>query len=145
MKWLLNIIILIAVLPVSAQTLQDKYRVIFLKETPVLFEQLLPDSNLQRFTPSPAEIDSADRYLMTPLTHDTPADRSPSALNLYYRQYAGFLRDGTKYIFVNAACRKPDYFTKNTFYPKGGGNCYFRALVNLELGSVEQLLINAPR
>lgn len=85
----------------------------FSQETPVLFDTF-SDSSLPRFTPSLAEIDSADKYLVPQLTRDTPADRNPLSLHLYCRQYVGFFRDGRKYVFINAACNKPDYFTENT-------------------------------
>lgn len=140
-KWILCLLWSFFAGQVTAQSLQDPFRVVFREETPVLFD-LLPDSNWQRFTLSLAEIDSADRFLMTRLTRDTPADRNPPALNLYYRQYVGILRNGKRYVYINAACRKPDYFTKNTFYPRGGGNCYFRAWVDLEAGTVETLRVN---
>ncbi|MBN8878042.1 MAG: hypothetical protein J0I32_10885 [Sphingobacteriales bacterium] len=144
MKWIIYFSCLLTTIQGLAQDSQDSKRMIFPQETPVSFD-LLPDSNWQRFTPSLAEIDSADRYLMTWLSRETPADRNPPALNLYYRQYVGILRNGKRYVYINAACRKPDYFTKNTLYPRGGGNCYFRALIDLKTNEVITLLFNAPR
>lgn len=143
-NWIMGLLFLVIFLPVSAQLHSDGKRFIFDKETSVLFDPF-SDSSLPRFTPSLAEIDSADKYLVTQLTRDTPADRNPPALNLYYRQYVGFFRDGRKYIFINAACNKSEYFTENTWYPRGGGNCYFRAWIDLEQQKVEKLLFNAPK
>lgn len=118
MKWFVYFISVATTLQGFALRAQDSKRILFPKETPVLFNPL-SDSSLQRFTPSLTDIGSADQYLLTRLFLNTAEDRNPPALNLYYRQYVGFLRGGKKYIFINAACRKPDYFTKKDLVSQG--------------------------
>src|SRR5687767_13443340 len=125
------LILLIAILLVAtatrAQVMQDSKRIIF-PETRPLFFDMLPDTALPRFTPKPDEIDSADQVL----SRNSPNLKTGT----YYRQYAGFISHGKQLIFINASCRKSDYFSENTFYPRGGGQCYFRALVDLAGGTV---------
>jgi hypothetical protein len=143
-RWIIGLILLAATHPVSGQVSQGPKRMIFLKETPVLFD-MLPDSSFQRFTPALAEIDSADIYL----THYFPEMGNPEKQERkpdnYYRQYAGFFINGKRCIFINASCWLTDYFAKNTWYPRGGGSCYFRALIDLDNKKVLSLLFNAPK
>lgn len=135
---------LIATINVSGQLLQDTRRVIFLKETPVLFN-LTKDTALQRFTPTSDDIDSVDSFLNQYfLTISNQGDKHPNVDN-YYRQYVGFWIKGKKCIYINASCRQPDYFLKNTYYPKGGGECYFRTLVDLNDKKISDFYFNAPK
>lgn len=143
-KWILGLILLAATYPASGQVLQDPKRMIFLKETPVFFD-MVSDSSLHRFTPALAEIDSADIYLAHYFpVMSTPEDQEKKPDN-YYRQYAGFFINGKRCIFINASCTLTDYFSKNTWYPRGGGSCYFRALIDLNNKKVLSLIFNAPK
>ncbi len=42
-------------------------------------------------------------------------------------------------------CQRPEYFLKNTFYPKGGGTCYFQAFVDPNKQQVDKFYFNAPK
>ncbi len=143
-KWIIGLILLAATYPVSGQVSQGPKRMIFLKETPVFFDRA-SDSSLQRFTPALAEIDSADVYLAHYFpTMGNPENQERTPDN-YYRQYVGVVIDWKKCIFINASCELTDYFSKNTWSPRGGGSCYFRALIDLNNKKVLSLFFNAPK
>jgi len=131
-------------LPALAQELQGEKRVIFLKQTPVSCD-LISDSLVQRFTPSLPEIDSADLAVNNHLQDITMANGINLRGGDYFRQYAGIWWQGQKLIFINASCRKPDYFMENTYHPKGGGECYFRALVDINTKKISRFSFNAPK
>lgn len=141
---ILSVYLLTATLQVSGQVLQDAKRVIFPEDIPILFD-LIEDSTLKRFTPGLPDIDSADAILKQHfLTFNAEGEKSIDPVN-YYRQYAGFWIDGKKFIFLNASCRQTDYFMKNTYYPRGGGQCYFRTLINLYDKKINSFYFNAPK
>src|SRR5207248_544789 len=80
------------------------------------------DTSYKRFTPTITDIDSADIFLKQYfLTIITKGNKHPQFEN-YYRQYVGLWLDGKRCIFINASCRKENYFLQNTYYPKGGGH-----------------------
>jgi hypothetical protein len=120
---------LTAAITTSAQVLQDEKRVIFLKETHVLLD-FTTDSSIQRYTPTAEDIDSVDLLLENYLVTAKLKNNKTPQLDDYYRQYVGLYMKGQKLVYVNAFCRKPEYFLQDTYYPKGGGTCYFRALTS---------------
>jgi hypothetical protein len=135
---------LIIAITASGQILQDVKRVIFLKGTSILFD-LTKDNPQQRFTPTASEIDSADLVLDNYfLTIDSVNSKNHQVDN-YFRQYVGLWLKGQKIIFINCSCHKPDHFSENSFYPKGGGQCYFRTLININTKQVCQFYFNAPK
>lgn len=127
-----------------AQTQLDTKRVIFPQEIHILFD-LKKDTSINRFTPTMADIDAVDTLLHQYMLQANPQRKRPVIYADYYRQYAGFLINGKKCIFVNASCEPKDYFLKNTYYPKGGGHCYFRAIVDLDFQQISEIHFNAPR
>ena len=135
---------LIITITVSGQILQDEKRVIFLKETSILFD-LTKDNPQQRFTPTATEIDSADSVLDNYFLTINSVNSKNHHVDKYFRQYVGLWLKGQKIIFISASCHKPDYFSENTFYPKGGGQCYFRTLIDINTKQVYQFYFNAPK
>ena len=131
-------------LKVSGQLQEGEKRVIFLKETPVYFH-LTKDSIYSRFTPTVTNIDSADLFLRAYLLKNKYYDNTSVNLDAYFRQYVGILLNGQQTIFVNASCRKPEYFLENTYYPKGGGSCYFQTLIDISNRKVFKFFFNAPK
>lgn len=129
---------------VSGQSWLDSKRIVFPKESLVLLD-LIPDSSFQRFTPNREEVDSVDRYLSLYLAEMD--DQPGRKVNIagYNRQYVGVVMKGRKCVFINAACRLTDSFSKNTAYPKGGGTCFFRTLIDLDQKEVLSCLFNAPK
>ena len=63
----------------------------------------------------------------------------------YYFQYVGVKKLDKNFIYVNASCRKTEYFDSQILTVKGGGKCYFNALINVEENSTEFLKFNAPK
>ncbi len=129
---------------VFGQKQLDAKRVVFLKEIPVLFD-LKKDTSIKRFTPTTQDIDSIDILLTQYFLQINSMDSKHLFITDYYRQYVGLCISGKKRIFINASCNQPDYFLKNTYYPKGGGHCYFRTLVDLDDKKVSEFYFNAPK
>ena len=136
--------LLIVTTNVTGQLLQDPKRVIFFKETAVAMSYLT-DTAIERFTPKLADIDLADSILtdyflsikLNQNKHLKPKD--------YFTQYVGTLINGSKYIFINAACYETESFLKNTYGPKGGGQGYFKTLIDIENKKVLKFYFNAPK
>jgi len=129
---------------VLGQQSQGDNRVIFFKETSILLD-LPKESSYTRFTPSITDINSADLFLKEYFFSTLNLDTSVVQLDNYFRQYIGLLLTGERIIFINASCRKPDYFLQNTYYPKGGGKCYFRTLVDIDNKKILNFNFNAPK
>lgn len=129
---------------VSAQVQPDTKRVIFLKETQILCD-LIEDTAAQRFTPTVGDMDSVDSLLGQYFKQKGTGNIPQITIHNYYRQFAGFWINGKRCVFVNASCRYPDYFLQNTYYPRGGGQCYFRAMVDLDNRKMIGFYFNAPR
>ncbi len=144
MRALYVIIILATTIKVSGQLLLDPKRVIFLKETSILYNVGI-DSAMVRFTPNAADVDSADAVVMKQLLTNNKQGEESVELTNFFRQYVGFRINNNKYILINGSGRKPDYFFDNIFYPKGGGKHYFRALANLQNKKIIYLYFNAPK
>jgi len=128
---------------ISGQFLQSEKRVIFFKETSVFLE-FLKDTTIQRFTPNSQDIDSTDIYIEQYFHLITTKVALNRDLDKYYRQYVGFWIKGNKCIYINASCIQPNYFFKNTYYPKGDGKCYFRALADLN-NKIIDFNFNSPK
>lgn len=129
---------------VLGQTRIDTKRVIFLKETPILFD-LKNDTSVSRFTPTLEDINIIDTLLSQQFARVDFKDNRYTLIIDYYKQYVGLWIKGRKYIFINTSCRLQDYFLRNTYYPKGGGQCYFRTLVDLNEKKITEFHFNAPR
>lgn len=123
---------------VSGQFLIDSNRVIFPKERSILFD-MVASTTPERFTPTLDDIDNAEIILNQKFHAVTLSTEK------YFSQYVGFLFDDIRYIFINASCKRPDDFLTNTFYPKGGGVCYFRALIDIDSKKVFKIYVNAPK
>jgi hypothetical protein len=140
--FLITIFLTLAV-NVSGQITQGEKRVIFPQEKKVLID-ITQDTLYKRFTPTLADIDSADvflkQYLLT-----INKDKKHYQFDDYYRQYVGLFLKGRKCIFVNASCQKTEYFFENTYYPKGGGQCFFQTLVDSYNKKVLDFFFNAPK
>ena len=128
----------------SGQTTYGEKRVAFPQEKQVIIN--IGDINsYQRFTPTVTDIDSTDSFLQNYfLTIYTKQNNHPNLEN-YYRQYVGVIANGKKCVYINASYKKDDYFLENTFYPKGGGQGYFRALIDIYTKTVITFHFNAPR
>lgn len=124
------------------QQIIDEKRVIILQETPALFD--FPGT-VQRFIPSKTDADSADLILKNYFLKTTGKTDNRIHLKDYFRQYIRILLNGMEFIYINAFCKKPGYFLEAAYYNKGGGKCYFRALVDLANQRVDKLYFNAPR
>lgn len=143
-KWISGLIFLQATLPAVGQTGAAPQKKIFPKEVKI-FCDLLTDSSATRFTPLNAEADSADSCLFRYFeTLSTPEKTAPDP-EQYHRQYAGFFINGKKSVFVNGSCKLPDHFTENIYLPRGGGVCYFQALIDLADKKIIRFMFNAPR
>lgn len=124
------------------QQVIDEKRMIILKETPALFD--FP-GKLKRFITTIANADSAD-IILNKYFFATAVENTDSIhLKDYFRQYMRILLNGKEFIYINAFCKKPGYFLEAAYYNKGGGKCYFRALVDLANQRVDKLYFNAPR
>lgn len=131
-------------LNVSGQVQPGTKRMIFPKETRILCD-LITDTAAQRFTPTVEDIDRIDSLLGQYFIQKVTGNSPQITVQDYYRQFAGFWVNGKRCVFVNASCRYPDYFLQNTYYPKGGGQCYFRAIVDLDNRKMVVFYFNAPQ
>jgi hypothetical protein len=60
-----------------------------------------------------------------------------------YRQYAGFIEDGERKIYINAFCDDPGMdWKRNVVFVMDGGACYWQAVYNVDTGEVEMLIVN---
>ncbi len=145
MKYSLVILLLLITisLNVSGQTSQGDRRFIFPAERKVML--LDNDSIAPRFTPTIAEIDSIDIYLKKYLYGRFLGRQKGLEFDSSYRQYVGFSKDGQKFIYVNASCIKPGYFDVNTYFPKGGGKCYYRTNVSLQDKLIRNFYFNTVK
>jgi hypothetical protein len=116
---------------------------VFSADRKVLLIKVAPGA--QRFTPSQSEVQKADSLLVKYLGGSKELNEISDKYPNYFRQYVGVEKPGLKGVYINAFCRKPDFFTSDTFYPKGGGKCYFRTLINLGTSKVEDFSYNAPK
>ncbi len=126
----------------STNAQQGVWRVVFPKESKVDFT--IRDTAYYRFTPTLENIDSVDVFLKIFLINTRTQSGRLFNLEKYYRQYAGLWRNGRNCIYVNAFCTKPEYFIKNTGWPRGGGECYFQMLVDISNKTVFNFRFNAP-
>lgn len=120
---------------------QDTSIVIFPKEKPVHAPN---DSPTSRFTPTETETTEVDEIIKAYIKEKYPTETSVK-YNNYYRQYYGSILMGLKTVFVNGCCTKPEKFLDELFFPKGGGNCYFRAKVNLKSKKIMSFKFNAAK
>ena len=66
------------------------------------------------------------------------ADQSPG-----YRQYAGFVEDGERKIYINAFCDDLGMdWERDVVFVMDGGACFWQAVYNVETGEVERLTVN---
>ena len=135
--------LLIVAQNLSAQINVHKKRVIFPKDVKIYFAT--PDTPYYRFTPTYENIDSADLFLNKFLINSTAKDEAQFSVDNYYRQYAGMWINGRNCVYINAFCKKPKYFLQNTYYPKGGGKCYFSAFYDLNKKEVFNFRFNASK
>lgn len=122
----------------------DTKRVIFLKETPILFD-LKKDTSISRFTPTMEDINTSDTLLRQYFIQLHFKDSRYTLVDDFYKQYAGLRIKGRNCIFINASCRPKDYFLQNTYHPKGGGQCYFQTIIDLDNKKNIEFYFNAPR
>lgn len=146
--WLRGLAICCILMTVSenmySQVLYGDKRVIFPKEKNILFG--LSDGTPYRlFTPDSADVEKADSILQGYFLSMQATKKNKPELEKYYRQYAGVIQNGQHIIYVNASAKKEIYFFQNMYYPKGGGENYFRALIDIKNGRVLTFNFNAPK
>ena len=129
---------------VSGQLLIDSNKVIFPKESSVFFD-MIPNTTPERFTPTRDDINNAEIILNQNFHAVTPSTENYIDVEKYFRQYVGLIFSDIRYIFIIASCKRSDNFLINTFYPKGGGVCYFRALIDIDSKKVFKYYVNAPK
>jgi hypothetical protein len=131
---------------ISAQILIDSTRVIFEKHIATTVD-LNNDSIISRFTPTVEEILFADSIIHQHVSQKHSHVLPYFSKNIYYKQYVGILTVNGKIIYVNAQCNEiPEQFlTNTTAYARGGGSCFYRSLVLLNNGEIQQFRFNAPR
>lgn len=60
-----------------------------------------------------------------------------------FRQYAGFIEDGERKIYINAFCDDPGMdWKREVVFVLDGGDCYWQAIFNVTTGEVEMLIVN---
>jgi len=59
-----------------------------------------------------------------------------------YRQYAGFIVDGERKIYINAMCTEIDGWRTGGVMVMDGGNCFWTAVYNVDSGELESLSVN---
>jgi hypothetical protein len=60
-----------------------------------------------------------------------------------YRQYAGFIEDGERKIYINAFCTEPALdWKRNVVFVMDGGACFWQAIYNVSTRDVEMLIVN---
>ncbi len=143
-KILILFCLFIYTLNLSGQTTYGEKRVAFPQERQVIIN--IGDINpYQRFTPTIKDIDSADSFLQNYFLTIYTKENSHPSLEKYFRQYVGIIQNGQKFVYINASYNKGDYFLENTFYPKGGGQGYFRTFIDIHNKKVIRFDFNAPK
>jgi hypothetical protein len=99
----------------------------------------------KRFTPLQSEVKKADSLIIKYLESSKELNEISDKYPIYFRQYVGVEKRGLRGVYINAFCRKPDFFTSDIIYPMGGGKCFFRTLINLGTSKVEDFSYNAPK
>jgi hypothetical protein len=127
----------------EGQNLDTTHAFVFPADSKVMLIKVAPGA--KRFAPSSNEVRIADSLLLKYLGNSNELKAIGDTFHSYFRQYVGVEKPGLKGIYINAFCRKPDYFTEDTVYPKGGGICYFRTLINISSLKVEDFSYNAPK
>lgn len=102
------------------------------------------DSPTSRFTPISDEVIEVDAIVKAYIKEKYPNETSVNVDN-YYRQYYGSILMGQRAIFINGCCTKPEKFTEEMFFVKGGGNCYFNAKVNLKTKKIMSFKFNSGK
>jgi hypothetical protein len=143
-KTVFSLFLIACTLKLYAQIDFGEKRVVFTKDKNVAIN-LINDTSFIRFSPLTNDIDRADSLLKEySITSKSSPNSSPNIDN-YFRQYVGFNQKFIRYIYVNASVNLPDYFLLNTLYPKGGGNDYFQALIDIDNRKVLIFNFNAPK
>jgi hypothetical protein len=129
----------------NAQSMADSLRVIFADSVYLRTPQTSYYS--KRFTPTVADINTADSILVNFLQQDPHGSLTASSFPGYYRQYAGNMRGGQNFIYVIGTCNKPSWFREQIglYFIKGGGSCYFNTIISLLTGKIIEFHINAPK
>jgi len=125
----------------SAQDTVTQKIVIFPKEKGV---HAANDSPTSRFTPITDEIKMVDEIVKAHIKEKYP-QASNVLVDNYYRQYYGSILMGQRIIFINGCCTKPEKFTEEMYFAKGGGNCYFNAKINLQTKKIMSFRFNAGK
>jgi hypothetical protein len=107
---------------------QEDKRIIFPSEKPLSVFSKTPQ--IERFTPTLAEIDSIDASLRRLFNGLAKKDR-PYTLEDYYRQYTGYVEHGKRIIYVAGSCVRTPFFEEDMMAVSGNGNCFFEASVSL--------------
>lgn len=59
-----------------------------------------------------------------------------------YRQYAGYIVNGERKIFINSMCTEFDGWRSSGILVMDGGNCFWNAVYNVDTDEVELLIVN---
>jgi hypothetical protein len=117
-----------------------------------------PPDLVEGWTPSPGDVKRAETAVDKAVAEalaKLPAARRPQGQVLYYRQYAGFMRNGRRVLYVNglgktvvdqATAQRPQDMPWRTevVMTCDGGAQYFGAVVDAESGAVDHVEFNGP-
>lgn len=134
---------ILSALNARGQDKDSSHVYVFEADKPVILIKVAPGS--KRFTPSSTDVQKADSLLLDYLHKSKDLKDISGTYHSYFRQYVGLIKPGYKRVYINAFCRKPDHFKENTAYPRGGGKCYFRTIINLGSLQIEDFNYNAPK
>lgn len=70
----------------------------------------------------------------------TDEDRQPRIGG--YRQYAGYITNGERKIFINSMCTEFDGWRSNGILVMDGGPCFWNAVYNVDTDEIELLIVN---
>lgn len=124
-----------------------------------IFENFETQKNETYFHPTKEEIQLAENLLKRELNKTKSQlvkeydffneTETPLSLNEYKRQYYPIISENNeKTIYFVGVCQELLYlyphWNEKEIHTAGGGNCFFRGVINLSLRKVTTLSVNAP-
>lgn len=70
------------------------------------------------------------------------ADKDRKPVIRGYRQYAGFIANGERLMFISSMCSPFDNWRNSVIVVSDGGPCYWHAVYNVDTDELESLTVN---
>lgn len=98
---------------------------------------------VEYWTPKPRDVARAEKLARRHLAQAAPG--LYGKLDGYKRQYAGYLANGYRVIYINFFCSPVEGWTRQEMAAEGGGECFFSMRVDLDNRKCFDLRVNGPQ